>query len=159
MLQAVVRDDQFRALLHREPRAGDAIRTDHHDVRAPTGMQQRLIAYIRSGVGRTNDARSTGVARAVSTEYHGDTMPAAAQLLDEPRRHRCLAGAPHRDVADDHDGHADVVPAQDSNAVERGPNGNGEAENRRQRPQRQAAPGGTVPEALQTRVERHRLSR
>ena len=156
VLEPVVADDDVRALLGRETRRGHPVRAD----RPPCARHAARCTSASSPVTRGSSAASrpgrTAMRSAVAPQDHADPRCRAPRADVRARRRRgvlpvpptvrlptTMTGTPTCSTRSSRMRYssarnARIMPIQQG-----------------QRPQRQAAPGGAVPDALQPRVERH----
>jgi hypothetical protein len=107
MLQAIVGQDDVRALRHRLARRGDSILGHEHRGLGTARQQQRLVAHFRSTAvqGHTRDATR---AAAITARDDGHAQSAGGQVHRQPGHQRRLAGAPDGEIAHHHHGHRDA---------------------------------------------------
>ena len=158
VLQAVVADHDLRAFPLREARGRDAIGADHDHVRTAAGMQQRLVTDIKRVVARRDHADAAGVSPAVTAQHDTDAPAPRRELAREPRRYRRLARAADGEVPDHDHRHADPPALQHAGRIQAASCSHAEPEDPRQRPERNAAPRGPVPDRLQSRAGAHSLN-
>jgi hypothetical protein len=104
MLQAIVGQDDVRAICHRLARRGDPILGHEYRGLGTARQQQRFVTHFRSTAvqGHSRDAPR---AAAITARDNGHAQSTGGQMHREPGHQRRLASAPHGEIAHHHHGH------------------------------------------------------